>query len=120
MALSTLALAASCNKEKSPCEDKLVVLEGDGVVQVITQWDACVARNASKIAGNKLPDNRLAQMAIELCASYADRYAGAVQRQRPMLSQDQVRSTVDAYKSNLSSLAISELNRARSLGCEAK
>jgi hypothetical protein len=118
--LTGLFFVSACQADKSPCDDKLVVLKGDGAIQVESQWDACVARNASKIAGNRLPDERLAQISVELCQSNATRYADALRRENNQLGTEQVSRLVEYKQDSLVKIAGSELGRARSLGCEAK
>ena len=118
--LMGLLFVSACQPSKSQCDDKLVVLEGDGAIQVESQWDACVARNASKIASNRLPDERLAQIAVELCQSNAMRYASALHTENDKLGAKQVSNLVEYKQGNLLKIAGVELGRARSLGCEAK
>ena len=111
---------SACQSKKSPCDDKLLVLEGDGPIQVESQWDACVARNASKLASNQMDNNRLAALAVELCAANAERYATALNNDTPQMSVEQVNTLVGDQQESLVKIAISELRRARQLGCEAK
>ena len=118
--LTICLITTACSKSTMPCDDKLVVLSGDGVVAVISQWDACVARNVSKIANNEKSDNQLIGTALDLCSANAGRYATALHVQSSRLSQYELESAVGAYRTNLLLLASSELKRARRLGCEAK
>ena len=111
---------SACQSKKSPCDDKLLVLEGDGPIQVESQWVACVARNASKLASNQMDNNRLAALAVELCAANAKRYSKALTDTTPLLSEKQVSRLVEYKQESLTKIAISELQRARQLGCEAK
>ena len=120
LSLSILILVAACSEKPNPCEDKLVVLEGNGVIEVVSQWDACVAHSASQFRGNGSSDQRLAALALEACQNHAGRYAAAILEQTPTMSESEVMRVVQAYRSNLSRIAVSELHRARKLGCEAK
>jgi hypothetical protein len=119
LAISLLFVSA-CQAEKSPCDNKLVVLQGDGAIQVESQWDACVARNASKVALNRLADRRLAEIAVELCDSHSQRYDQALRGLNDKLSPKQVAQLVQYKQESLLKIAMSELGRARKLGCEAK
>ena len=118
--LTICLILTACSKQSKPCDDKLVVLSGDGVVEVISQWDACVARGISRIANNDKRDSQLIAIALDLCSSHAGRYATALHLQNTRLSQQEIESVVDAYRSNLTMLAASKLKRARQLGCEAQ
>ena len=115
-----LALTSSCGAQKNLCDNKLVVLNGNELIPVMSQWDACVARNASKIAFNNVNDTRLSEIAVELCASFESRYQTALLNGPPKLTLEQAKMGLDAYRANELKLAISEARRARNLGCEAK
>lgn len=111
---------SACGVEKSPCDDKLVVLQGNRAIEVESQWDACVARNASKISLNQLADKRLAEIAVELCFQHANRYSIALHNSNEQFTPKYVAELVKYKQESLFKIAVSELNRARRLGCEAK
>ena len=111
---------SACEAEKLPCDDQLVILQGNGPTAVESQWDACVARNASKIVQNQIADKRLAEIAVELCQTHANRYSVALHDSNDLLTSKYVGQLVEYKRENLFKIAVSELSRARRLGCEAK
>ena len=117
---AALVLLAGCSASVHPCDDKMVVIKGNDLIAVMSQWDACIARNASKLASTDLNETRISQVTAELCAPFEGRYRAALNKGQPGLLPDLVDQGVDAYRSNGLELAISEARRARSLGCEAK
>jgi len=118
--VASLLIVSGCNKAKSQCADRLMVLEGNGPTQLESQWDACVAKNASRISVNRVSNERLAKIALELCSDFDSRYAGALRIGPPELPSEQVDNLLVYKRENLSRIAISEIYRARKLGCEAK
>ena len=72
--LFLLGFMSACQEQVHPCDDKLVVLPGTGLIEVTTQWDACVARRASRLAGSQVEVEEIASSAISFCSNHREAY----------------------------------------------
>jgi hypothetical protein len=120
MSIVFLASLSACSNQIEPCEDKLVVLEGTGYIEVVSQWDACVARRASQLALEGVADAALISQSLEKCLGYKDFYATAYQEMTPGASSAEAEDMAASYLATLKEIASDEARRARELGCVAK
>ncbi len=116
--LILIAVTSGCSDTEQPCAlDKSLILEGNGSLQIQSQWDACIANNAGLVRKSKQPIEVQRVRLTQLCEPFGDQYVQAIMSETPKLSRDQAEQTKAAYADSIKKMAASELTRVESGDC---
>ncbi len=108
---SSLTLV-SCNQADTQCAvGSPLILQGNGSLQVQSQWDACIAQNANLISKSGLSNAALQARLVKLCEPFGDYYVDAMMLETPKLSAKQAEQTKLAYSASIEKIAATEIAR---------
>ena len=114
LAVLACSILAGCNQADGRCSvGRPLILQGNGSLQVQSQWDACNAQNADLVMKSGASNTDLQARLVKICEPFGARYVDAMLIETPKLTTKQAEQTRLAYQDSIKKIAASEIARAR-------